>query len=134
MPEHSWLADPGRCVKAGVPEEAAFATKPALAAEMIADALDAGLPARWMSGDEVYGQDPRLRPAGAAPGGYVLAIAGNRRVNLAGLDRSAADIAAGVADRYWHHYRAGQGAKGPSWYAWAWALIDDAASERERYR
>ncbi|MEV4524563.1 hypothetical protein [Streptosporangium sp. NPDC049304] len=41
-----------------------IAAKPALAAEMIADAPDAGLSARWVSGDEVYGQDPRLRTLG----------------------------------------------------------------------
>ncbi len=28
-------------------------------------------------------------------------------------------IAAGVADRHRHRYRAGQGVKGPRWYAWA---------------
>lgn len=130
LPEHSWLADPGRCAKAGVPEHAAFATKPVLAAEMIAAALDAGLPARWVSGDEVYGQDPRLRGLLEQRGvGYVLAIAGNRRVHLDGTDRSVADIAAGLADRHWHRYRAGQGAKGPRWYAWAWARIDETGPQ-----
>ncbi|MFI9595547.1 transposase [Nonomuraea sp. NPDC052265] len=111
------MADPDRCAPAGVPEEAAFATKPALAAAMIA-ALDAGLSARWVSGDEVYGQDPRLRSLlKRRRVGYVLAFASNLRVNLAGLDRSAADIAAGVPDRHQHHYRAGQGAKGQRWHA-----------------
>ncbi len=57
LPEHSWLADPGRCRAARVPEQTAFATEPALVAEMIADVPDAGLSARWVSGDEVYGQD-----------------------------------------------------------------------------
>ncbi|MFB9629995.1 IS701 family transposase [Nonomuraea helvata] len=134
LPEHTWLADRGRCAKAGVPEQTAFATKPALAAEMIADALDAGLSARWVSGDEVYGQDPRLRGLLEQRRiGYVLAIAGNRRVNLDGIDRSAADIAAGVADRHWHRYRAGQGVKGPRWYAWAWARIDEAEPDGYRW-
>ncbi|MEU7748794.1 hypothetical protein [Nonomuraea sp. NPDC049158] len=56
-----------------------------------------------MSGDEVYGQDPRRRGLLEQCGvGYVLAIAGNRRVNLDGTDSSAADIAVGVADRHWH--------------------------------
>ncbi|MET8340966.1 hypothetical protein ABZV22_45300 [Streptosporangium canum] len=107
--------------------EGARARLAALAAEMIADALDAGLTARWVNGDEVYGQDPRLR---ALPEhrriGYVLAIAGNRRVNLEGIDRS---VAAGVADRHWHRYRAGQGAKCPRWYAWVRARIDEAEPE-----
>ncbi|MEU7004893.1 IS701 family transposase [Nonomuraea sp. NPDC046570] len=68
LPEHSWLADAARCVKAGVPDQTAFATKPVLAAEMIAGALDAGLSARWVSGDEVYGSRPAPAwPAGATP-------------------------------------------------------------------
>jgi SRSO17 transposase len=37
-----------------------FATKPELATKMITEALDAGIPARWASGDEVYGANPAL--------------------------------------------------------------------------
>lgn len=79
LPEHPWLADPDRCRWAGVPDEATFATKPTLAAAMIAAALEAGLSTRWVSGDEVYGQDPHLRLLlEQRQVGYVLAIAGNR--------------------------------------------------------
>jgi SRSO17 transposase len=38
-----------------------FATKPALARQMLHRALQANVPASWVAGDEVYGQDPRLR-------------------------------------------------------------------------
>ncbi|GAA3167138.1 hypothetical protein GCM10020001_110860 [Nonomuraea salmonea] len=79
LSEHPWLADPDRCRSAGVPDEATFATKPTLAAAMIAAALEAGLSTRWVSGDEVYGQDPHLRLLlEQRQVGYVLAIAGNR--------------------------------------------------------
>src|SRR5207249_11961415 len=57
----SWTSDPARCKAAGVPEDTAFATKPALATEMIGRALDAGAPAAWVAAGEVYGQDPELR-------------------------------------------------------------------------
>ena len=57
----SWTTDPARCAAAGVPEEVEFATKPALGRVMIARALDAGVPARWVAADEVYGADPGLR-------------------------------------------------------------------------
>src|ERR1700750_48690 len=71
----SWTTDPARCRAAGVPEDVTFATKPALAQEMISRALDAGTPAGWVAGDEVYGQDPQLRGELARRGlGYVLAI------------------------------------------------------------
>ena len=72
----SWTSDPARCRAAGVPQDTAFATKPALAKEMITRALDAGTPAAWVTADEVYGQDPQLRAELARRGlGYVLAIA-----------------------------------------------------------
>jgi SRSO17 transposase len=48
----SWTADPARCQDAGVPGGTAFATKPALARQMIGRALDAGAPAAWAAGDE----------------------------------------------------------------------------------
>src|SRR6516162_6376520 len=71
----SWTCDPARCEAAGVPQDTTFATKPALAAKMIARALDAGTPAGWVAADEVYGQDPQLRAELARRGlGYVLAI------------------------------------------------------------
>ena len=38
----SWTREPGRCRAAGVPAGTVFATKPALAREMIGRALDAG--------------------------------------------------------------------------------------------
>ncbi|WP_436975839.1 IS701 family transposase [Nonomuraea angiospora] len=134
LPEHTWLADPGRCQAAGVPDETAFATKPALATAMLLAALEAGVQAAWATGDEVYGQDPRLRAAlETRRTGYVLAIAGNRRVELEGVQLSAAEVAARVDDRHWHRYRAGQGAKGPRWYAWAWARIDEGQADGYRW-
>ncbi|MFC4948103.1 transposase [Pseudonocardia sp. GCM10023141] len=54
----SWATDAERRAEAGVPEPVAFATKPAPAAAMITQALEAGVPARWLTGDEVYGADP----------------------------------------------------------------------------
>jgi hypothetical protein len=43
---------------------------------MIDRAVTAGAPARWAAGDEVYGNDPKLRAGIAARGlGFVLAVA-----------------------------------------------------------
>src|ERR671919_1131919 len=54
-----WAEDPARRVEAGVPEEVAFQTKPQLAQMMLQRALEAGVPASWVTGDEVYGGDRR---------------------------------------------------------------------------
>src|SRR5687767_15487702 len=56
-----WADDMGRRREAGVPDETTFATKPQLARRMLARALDAGGPFAWVTGDEVYGSERRLR-------------------------------------------------------------------------
>src|ERR671924_306494 len=73
-----WAADPERRAAAGVPETVAFRTKPQLALAMIERALDAGVPARWVVADEVYGSDGKLRRALEARGqAYALAVKSN---------------------------------------------------------
>jgi SRSO17 transposase len=80
-----WIDDPDRCRAAGIPEQVGFATKPALATRMLARTLDAGVPAAWVAGDEVYGADPGLRAELETRGvGYVLAVACDHRVRAAG--------------------------------------------------
>ena len=77
----AWAEDRDRCREAGVGEDVGFATKPELAMRMIARALEAGVPAGWVTGDEVYGQHARLRmmlEERLMP--YVLAVAVNQRV------------------------------------------------------
>lgn len=56
-----WIADRPRCRAAGIPDEVEFATKPELAQRMLTRTLGAGLPARWVTADEVYGSDSRFR-------------------------------------------------------------------------
>src|SRR6202008_982361 len=91
----AWTSDPARCQAAGVPQDTAFATKPALARQMITRALDAGTPAAWVTADEVYGQDPALRAELARRGlGYVLAVAKSHPVTTGIGNRPAAELAA----------------------------------------
>ncbi|WP_280838784.1 transposase [Micromonospora sp. A200] len=59
------------------------ATKPALARQMIAAALDTNVPAAWVIGDEVYGADPGLRADLEHRGiDYALAVGCNRHVHV----------------------------------------------------
>src|SRR6202142_1688875 len=50
-----WTDDPDRLEAAYVPPDAGFATKPKLAARMIARAIAASVPFKWVAGDTVYG-------------------------------------------------------------------------------
>ena len=53
LPE-AWAQDESRRAKAGVPEEITFATKPEIARDLIAAALDAGAPCAWVLADALY--------------------------------------------------------------------------------
>ena len=120
----SWTDDPARCAAAGVPAAVEFATKPALATAMLTRAVEDGVPAAWVAGDEVYGADPDLRAAlEARRVGYVLAIAGNRRLPTAAGPLRADALAAALPRRAWQRLSAGPGAKGQRFYDWAWVEL-----------
>jgi SRSO17 transposase len=120
-----WTEDPDRRTAAGVPAEVEFATKPALATAMIDRAVEAGVPAGWVAGDEVYGADPQLRAAVRGHGlGYVLQVASNRQVTLPSARKVRVDeLPKLVPAKAWQRYSAGAGTKGPRWYSWAWVQL-----------
>ena len=117
LPGKTWCADSDRCTAAGVPDDVEFATKPMLAADMIYDALDAQVPASWVTADEVYGANTTFRSGLRARGvGYVLAVACDQHVTTgAGRVRTDA-LAAGLPRRAWQRRSAGDGSKGPRDY------------------
>ena len=76
LPEE-WTQDRARCTQAGIPPDRPFATKPALARRMLERAFQAGVPAAWVTGDSVYGDNRRLRLwLEAQERAYVLAVSG----------------------------------------------------------
>jgi SRSO17 transposase len=127
----SWTGDRDRCQAAGIPDQVAFATKPALAAGMIVRALDAGVPAGWVTGDEVYGANPHLRAElEARQVGYVLAVACDHRLG-AGGQRVRADALVGrIPKPAWQTISVGRGAKGHRRYDWAFVRLDDGDRDR----
>jgi len=57
LPEE-WVGDHERRKEAGVPAGVIFRTKPALALEMVGNAIAEGVPFRWVGGDSIYGNSP----------------------------------------------------------------------------
>src|ERR1700741_2652919 len=69
-----WTEDPDRLEATYVPADTGFATKPKLATAMIARAIVAAVPFKWVAADTVYGVgdiEQQLRQAGK---GYVLGV------------------------------------------------------------
>jgi len=119
-----WTDDPDRLDEAGVPDGIGFLTKPALATGMLTRALRAGTPARWVTGDEVYGNDPGLRAECEAQQiGYVLAIGCDRHVPTPAGPVRADALVAGLPRWAWQQLSAGPGAKGERYYDWAWITL-----------
>jgi SRSO17 transposase len=139
-----WSLDTERRTEAKVPDEVEFCTKPQQAAEMLKHAWESGVPMRWVTGDEVYGDDPALRDLVTQTGRwYVLAVSSNTPVwterppveeptpgpkgrprtkpRLAEGAEPVSTVARVVASwpvSQWHSLTVAQGEKGPITYDW----------------
>jgi SRSO17 transposase len=134
----SWTNDPARCRAARVPAQVGFRTKPQLARVMLERALNAEVPASWVTADEVYGGDPALRRFLEDRGvSYVLAVKGTEPLvaTTHGPARATATrLAASVPPEQWVACSAGHGAKGRRLYDWAQVeLAAPAASGTARW-
>lgn len=125
----AWTDDPARMAAAHVPEETGFATKPALAADMIKRALAAKVPFGWVAAGSVYGVgaiETVLRRAGK---GYVLGVGSDHRIHSWGKARIIAGSAGAVAQSLppsdWLRLSAGEGTKGTRLYDWAYLELAD---------
>lgn len=121
----SWTQDRERCREADVPEEVVFASKPQVAARMLWRALDAGLCARWVTGDCVSGSNRPLR-AGLEKRSqaYALAVKCSESVNVQGERKRVDRIAAGLRADQWQRLSAGNGSKGPRLFDWTGVELD----------
>jgi SRSO17 transposase len=120
LPE-GWLGDRSRCREAAIPDAVGFRTKPELARVMLERALDAEIPVGWVTGDEVYGGDGRLRrwlEERDLP--HVLAVKRSEALwSMRMRQERAWQLAMQVPAGAWRQLSAGDGAKGPRVYAWA---------------
>jgi len=144
LPEE-WCEDRERRREARVPEKVIFQTKSQLALQMLEHVWARGVPMRWVTGDEVYGDNTRFRDRIAQAGKkYVMAVSANTPVwrerqpvvapfkgqrgrprkepRLANGATAWEPVSAGVAalpPQAWRRLTVGQGEKGPRIYDWA---------------
>jgi SRSO17 transposase len=128
-----WAEDPERMAEAKIPEHMEFATKLVLARRMIERAQKAGVPFRWVTGDEVYGSDGHLRRWLEKQGiFYVLAVSSQYQVWYRGARRWSAEIAELLPEKAWQRLSAGTGTKGERLSDWAWLPLGEVEGERRR--
>jgi SRSO17 transposase len=119
-----WTEDPARREAAGVPPDIRFATKGDLAQAMLARAFAAAVPAAWVTGDEVYGNDGGLRrwlESQQRP--YVLAVACSHPVWHEGVQVRIDALVGQIPEDGWQRIDVGAGSKGPRLYDWACARL-----------
>ncbi|WP_447002423.1 IS701 family transposase [Saccharothrix isguenensis] len=120
----SWVADRERCREAAVPDTVEFATKPVLARAMLARALDAGVPARWVTADEAYGGDSKFRAwLEERRIGYVVAVPSSQTIPATAGSTRADFLTSDAPPAAWKRRSCGQGAKGPRLFDWAVASL-----------
>lgn len=120
----AWTADAARRADAGIPPEVRFATKGDLAQAMLQCAFAAAVPAAWVTGDEVYGNDGDLRrwlESQERP--YVLAVACSHPVWQAGVQVRVDALVSAIPPAGWQRIDVGAGSKGPRLYGWACARL-----------
>jgi SRSO17 transposase len=117
----AWTDDRERARAAGIDDAVGFATKPELARRMLTRALEDGVPAGWLTADELYGQDKRLRVWCEQHGlPYVLATRSNDTVaTVDWRQRRVRALIAEVPESAWQRCSAGAGAHGLRLYDWA---------------
>jgi SRSO17 transposase len=159
LPEE-WAADYPRREAAGVPEAVVFRTKPELAVEMVQQAVERGLPFRWVTADSVYGDSPSFVQGVRGLGKwYVVDTSADARVWLTEPEVTAAgakgprgrattqprvatkpervdEVVARLPAKTWKRIVVAEGSQGPRIYEyaclWVWFSEEGLPSGRER--
>ena len=130
----AWANDPDRRAKAQVPEDVTFATKPAMACEMVARLLDEGTPCAFVLADAVYGSDFRFRQMLEDRGQpHVLAVRSTHSLRFLEewhlVRTDPATMIADVPPGSWQSLSAGEGTKGHRLYDWTRVPLNHTAGE-----
>ena len=125
----SWTCDPARLAAAYVPEAVTFATKPALAVDMIGRALVANVPFSWVAADAVYGVGDVEGALRRACKGYVLGVKSDYHFGSwsgkPAVAGTAQEIARDLDPSAWQRLSAGHGTKGTRLHDWAYCELAD---------
>jgi SRSO17 transposase len=119
MPE-GWMTDPERLKAAGVPNWVKFQTKPEMGVGMLEKATLFGYPYKWVTGDSVYGDSPKLRGWLEENGKwYVMGVTSNETIWVDNKQTTILKAMQSIPEDKWTKVSSGAGSKGPREYEWA---------------
>jgi SRSO17 transposase len=155
-----WAADSPRREEAGVPEAVVFRTKPELALGMVQQAVERGLPFRWVTADSVYGDSPTfVQGVRGLDKWYVVDTSADARVwltepevipagtkgprgrattqpRVATKPERVDEVVARLPVKAWKRIVVAEGSQGPRIYEyaclWVWFSEEGLPAERER--
>lgn len=130
LPEE-WTADRVRCRQAGIPDQVSFATKGALAKQMLSRAFAAGVRGDWVLADTVYGYDEMRKWLEDQWQPYVLAVPETHQVWGSGEPHEVGRLAALLPAEAWVVLSAGEGSQGARLYEWAWMQLPYTSEGKE---
>lgn len=118
---------------AGVPERVGggFRDQDRTGAGDVDKALEAGVPARWVTADEAYGNDSKFRRFLEECGlGYVVAVNARHMAWVDFQSRRVDEFFAARPAKAWKRLSCAEGSKGPRAYDRAVLVISGSATER----
>lgn len=116
-----WTEDSDRRERAHIPDSRPFLTKGQLAVQMLERAYAQGVESTWVTGDEVYGKDGRLRLyLESQRKAYVLAVPSNTYVWRGFRQVTVEELSSQLKKNNWHKPLIDMGSKGVK--DWAWSL------------
>jgi SRSO17 transposase len=115
-----WTTDRERRAEAGIPRRVRFATKIALAQQMLARAFAAATPARWIVADSGYGRSHRFRQWLEKHGrAYAVMIPRTNAIQYCGGRERVEQLGERLTAGAWVPTSAGEGAQGERVHDWA---------------
>jgi SRSO17 transposase len=121
-----WAADDERRELAGVPDDVVFATKPELALALLQAAVTAGVPAQYVTADEVYGSVAFRTACRSLHLAYLTAVPATRQVSLPDhRRRTCTETLNLIPTTAWARRRTGTATKGAKDDDWALLAVEE---------
>jgi SRSO17 transposase len=125
----AWTGDPGRCRAAGIPPTVRFATKLALARQMLARAFATGVPAAWVVADSAYGRSHAFRRwLEEQARAYALMVPSTHAVRYEGRRQTAGKLAERLPAAAWTAVPIRAGTPGADQQVWACLPLSEACA------